>query len=117
MPKLAATLASFLLIASSIGVNIARYPQVGRTMDAAAAGAAETASPLQNAGDIPHVEKADADQSPVGQEKAPPAVTEKRQTLPMASRPPIAWRLRPRSKRRRQSKRTCRSSTCGRWYR
>ena len=33
MPKLAATLASLLLIASSIGVNIARYPQVGRTLD------------------------------------------------------------------------------------
>jgi hypothetical protein len=32
--KLAATLASLLLIASSIGVNIARYPQVGRTVDA-----------------------------------------------------------------------------------
>ena len=34
MPKVAATLASLLLIASSIGVNIARYPQVGRTVDA-----------------------------------------------------------------------------------
>jgi hypothetical protein len=33
VPKLAATLASLLLIASSIGVNIARYPQVGRTAD------------------------------------------------------------------------------------
>ncbi len=33
MPKFAATLASLLLIASSIGVNIARYPQVGRTVD------------------------------------------------------------------------------------
>ncbi len=35
MPKIAATLASLLLIASSIGVNIARYPQVGRAVDAA----------------------------------------------------------------------------------
>ncbi len=34
MPKVAATLASLLLIASSIGVNIARYPQVGRSVDA-----------------------------------------------------------------------------------
>ena len=34
MPKFAATLASLLLIASSIGINIARYPQVGRTIDA-----------------------------------------------------------------------------------
>ncbi|MGO9113481.1 MAG: hypothetical protein ACLP9L_29980 [Thermoguttaceae bacterium] len=34
MSKLAATLASLLLIASSVGVNIARYPQVGRTVDA-----------------------------------------------------------------------------------
>ena len=34
VPKFAATLASLLLIASSIGVNIARYPQVGRTIDA-----------------------------------------------------------------------------------
>jgi len=33
MPKFAATLASLLLIASSIGINIARYPQVGRTID------------------------------------------------------------------------------------
>jgi len=33
MPKFAATLASLLLIASSIGVNIARYPQVGRPVD------------------------------------------------------------------------------------
>ena len=32
MPKFAATLASLLLIASSIGVNIARYFQVGRTV-------------------------------------------------------------------------------------
>jgi hypothetical protein len=31
VPKFAATLASLLLIASSIGVNIARYPQVGPT--------------------------------------------------------------------------------------
>jgi hypothetical protein len=34
VPKFAATLASLLLIASSIGINIARYPQVGRTIDA-----------------------------------------------------------------------------------
>jgi len=34
MPRFAATLASLLLIASSIGINIARYPQVGRTIDA-----------------------------------------------------------------------------------
>jgi hypothetical protein len=33
VPKFAATLASLLLIASSVGVNIARYPQVGRTAD------------------------------------------------------------------------------------
>ncbi len=33
MPKFAATLASLLLIASAIGINIARYPQVGRTVD------------------------------------------------------------------------------------
>lgn len=33
VPKLAATLASLLLISSSIGVNIARYPQVGRMAD------------------------------------------------------------------------------------
>ena len=49
MPKFAATLASLLLIASSIGVNIARYPQVGRPVDASQrTDAAETAnsSPL-----------------------------------------------------------------------
>ena len=44
MPKLAATLASLLLIASSIGVNIARYPQVGRAIDPSQAAAAEAAS-------------------------------------------------------------------------
>ena len=32
MPKFAATLASLLLIASSVGVNIARYPQVGQNI-------------------------------------------------------------------------------------
>jgi hypothetical protein len=41
VPKLAATLASLLLIASSIGVNIARYPQVGRLADPGTAAAAE----------------------------------------------------------------------------
>ena len=45
VPKFAATLASLLLIASSIGVNIARYPQVGRTIDAGQrTDAAETAN-------------------------------------------------------------------------
>ena len=34
VPNFAATLASLLLIASAIGINIARYPQVGRTVDA-----------------------------------------------------------------------------------
>jgi hypothetical protein len=38
LPNFASTLASLLLIASSIGVNIARYPQVGRTIDDAPAG-------------------------------------------------------------------------------
>jgi len=33
LPKLVATLASLLLIASAIGTNIARYPQVGRTLE------------------------------------------------------------------------------------
>jgi len=33
VPKLAATLASLLMIASSIGVNIARYPRVGHSID------------------------------------------------------------------------------------
>jgi hypothetical protein len=33
VPKLAANLASLLLIASSIGVNMARYPQIGQAVD------------------------------------------------------------------------------------
>lgn len=44
MPKLAATLASLILIASSIGVNIARYPNVGRTAEPGSASAVEPAT-------------------------------------------------------------------------
>jgi hypothetical protein len=45
VPKFAATLTSLLLIASSIGVNIARYPQVGQPVEAVErTGAAETAN-------------------------------------------------------------------------
>ncbi len=44
MPKLASTLASLLLIASSIGVNAVRYPQVGRAIEPHTATAAESAN-------------------------------------------------------------------------
>ena len=64
MPRLAATLASLLLIASSIGVNIARYPSVGRPLDPPSAGTVEAASPPQTASTAPAAEKADIDQSP-----------------------------------------------------
>lgn len=54
MPKFSATLASLLLIASSIGVNIARYPQVGRTVDTGqqtdTAGTANSAPAAQQPG-------------------------------------------------------------------
>ncbi len=79
MPKLAATLASILLIASSIGVNIARYPQVGRTIDPARAGAAETASALQAADETPRVEKAAAELLPAKLEAAATAARDTRQ--------------------------------------
>ncbi len=59
MPKIAATMASLLLIASSIGVNIARYPQVGRTLVPAPAEAAGTVNPSP-AGDS----RSTADESP-----------------------------------------------------
>ncbi len=56
MPKFAATLASLLLIASSIGVNIARYPQVGRTLNAGqrsdAAELANSATVAQHSGPV-----------------------------------------------------------------
>jgi hypothetical protein len=91
VPRLAATLASLLLIASSIGVNIARYPRVGRTMDATAAGAAETASPSQTASEAPRVEKPEANQLPLRPEVAAPAV---RETLPdVASGDPHSDRM------------------------
>jgi hypothetical protein len=64
VPKVAATLASLLLIASSIGVNIARYPQVGRMIDPGQAEAAEPASPAVAASPVPPVETPHAELSP-----------------------------------------------------
>jgi hypothetical protein len=74
VPKLAATLASLLLIASSIGVNIARYPQVGMAVDSGAAvqsaevlnsaSAAQQSSPAESSG--PASSKPDA----VGKDQA-----------------------------------------------
>lgn len=54
MPKFASTLASLLLIASSIGVNIARYPQVGRTV-----GSVPPADPAKSADSVPGANPAD----------------------------------------------------------
>ena len=75
MPKLAATLASLLLIASSIGVNIARYPQVGRMAEPGNASAAEPAGLPQTASQSQPVETADRDM-PTAKAEAGPA-TEK----------------------------------------
>ena len=79
VPRLAATLAAILLIASSIGINVARYPRVGRTIDPAPAAAAESASPSQTADEAPRAEKrVDRDESPVRPQVADPAAREAR---------------------------------------
>ena len=77
MPKLAATLASLLLIACSIGVNIARYPQVGRALDPPCAATAEPANLSPAASQTPPVETTDkADLTPVKPEVAAPVAEE-----------------------------------------
>jgi hypothetical protein len=64
VPKLAATLASLLLIASSIGVNIARYPQVGRMIDPGQAEVAESASTVVETSSVPAAEAAHVGPAP-----------------------------------------------------
>ena len=65
MPKFAATLASLLLITSSIGVNIARYPKVGRTLEAEQrTDAAELANSMPSAPQSSQVETAHPDSLP-----------------------------------------------------
>jgi hypothetical protein len=78
VPKLAATLASLLLMASSIGVNIARYPQVGRTIHTAQANAAETANPPQAKGQTLPAETFKSDYPPAKTEVAADTVEEPR---------------------------------------
>ena len=75
MPRLAATLASILLIASSIGVNIVRYPQVGRSIEPSTAGAAETAI-SQSSSSAQSIEKIAAEKSPNKPVAAAPAARE-----------------------------------------
>ncbi len=70
MPKLAATLASLLLIASSIGVNIARYPEVGRLADPRTVAAAEPANWPQATSQPAPAETANADHQPPRTESA-----------------------------------------------
>jgi hypothetical protein len=68
VPKFSATLASLLLIASSIGVNIARYPQVGRTVDAGQrTDAAGTVTPAQTVQQPRIVETANLDSLPASE--------------------------------------------------
>ncbi len=65
VPKFAATLASLLLIASSIGVNIARYPEVGRSVEPAVqTGAAETTNSTPPAQQSDLGERANPDSLP-----------------------------------------------------
>ncbi len=74
LQKLAATLASLLLIASSIGVNIARYPQVGRTVDAGSpTDAAQPVNSAPVAQQASLVETAKPDSLPVGKPEIEPA--------------------------------------------
>jgi hypothetical protein len=80
-----------LLIASSIGVNIARYPQVGRTAEPAPASAAETASPPQTAGEVPRAEKQETDRTPVKPET--PASTVREPSPSTANLEPIPNRV------------------------
>jgi hypothetical protein len=76
VPRLAATLASLLLIASSIGVNITRYPKVGHSIDPAFAGAAETPTVSPSASEASRVDKADANQLSAKPEFAAPTAHE-----------------------------------------
>ena len=74
VPRLAATLASLLLIASSIGVNIARYPQVGQTADTGQpADAAQPAPPVPAAQPASLVERTNPDPLPARETKIEPA--------------------------------------------
>jgi hypothetical protein len=74
MPKFAATLASLLLIASSIGVNIARYPQVGRIVDAGQpTEVVDTARSTPPAQQSSCVETANVDPSPTRKSEIEPA--------------------------------------------
>jgi hypothetical protein len=66
-----------LLIISSIGVNIARYPQVGRAIEPAA-GATDTAGSSQSASTAQSIEKLGADQLPIKPEVTAAATNEKR---------------------------------------
>jgi len=91
MPKIAATLASLLLIASSIGVNIARYPQVGRTLVPAPAEAAGTVNPSptgdsrSTADESPRVETANTtDPNPVKTATALPTAEEQQRLVKRA---------------------------------
>lgn len=89
MPKFAATLASLLLIASSIGVNIARYPQVGRSVEPAEqVGAAETANstPVSQQSDL--VETANPDALPGRRATEPAQPSQAVPVAPLAS-PPV----------------------------
>ena len=74
MPKFAATLASLLLIASSIGVNIARYPQVGRSIEAEQrTDSAEPMNSAQAATQSSRVETANPESSPISESQNEPA--------------------------------------------
>ena len=85
MSKLPATLASLLLIASSIGVNIARYPQVGRAIDAGQrSDSVESTDPGPTAQQSNLAEKVNPDSAAASETKIEPAKTSQAGTVPPA---------------------------------
>ena len=85
VPKFAAILASLLLIASSIGVNIERYPQVGRTIDAGQrTDAAEPVNSPPAAPQSGRVETANPDALPAREAEIEPAKPSQVATVPPA---------------------------------
>ena len=97
VPKFAATLASLLLIASSIGVNIARYPQVGRTVDAGQrTDAPETTSPAPAAQQASPVETIHPDSLPARETEIEPAKSPQVAEVAPAEKPRVEEPLDPK---------------------
>ena len=97
VPKYAATLASLLLIAGSIGVNIARYPQVGRTADARQpTDAAQPANAALAAPRLIPVETANPDPLPVRKTEIEPVRHPQGSEIARAENVPVEAPLDPK---------------------